>query len=44
MDKETLIELLKRAIQHGRHEAIEELAEVLLKIMAKPAKKAKADE
>lgn len=43
MDKETLIELLKRAIQHGRHEAIEELAEVLLKVL-KPSKKAKADE
>ena len=40
MDKEALIELLKRAIQHGRHEAIEELAEYLLKLQA-PKKAAK---
>lgn len=40
MDKEALIELLKRAIQHGRHEAIDELADLLLKVLAKPEKKA----
>jgi hypothetical protein len=31
MDKEALIELLKRAIRHGRDDAIEELAELLAK-------------
>ena len=41
MDKEALIELLKRAIQHGRHEAIDELADLLLKVLAKPTKAAK---
>ncbi len=39
MDKDTLIELLKRAIQHGRHDAIDELADFLLKLQ-KPEKKA----
>lgn len=39
MDKEALIELLKRAIQHGRHDAIEELADFIL-AMKKPEKKA----
>ena len=41
MDKESLIELLKRAIRHGRDDAIEELAELLAKFEPKPEKKQK---
>lgn len=41
MDKEALIELLKRAIRHGRDDAIEELAALLVKPEPKPEKKPK---
>lgn len=41
MDKEALIEILKRALRHGRDDAIEELAEFLLKKSEPKEKKPK---